>query len=167
LPIRKARTSDVREIQKLVNAYAKRHKLIQRSLSDLYERVRDILVYEENGELLGTCSMHVVWEDLAEIRSLAVRQDVRKKGIGRALVRAALKDALKVGIRTAFVLTFYPKYFERNFGFSVVDKSALPNKIWSDCLNCHLFPDCSEVALTLPLAESKPKARKATPRKGG
>ncbi|HEB02344.1 MAG TPA: N-acetyltransferase [Nitrospirae bacterium] len=151
MPIRKARTSDVKSIQKLINAYAKKHKLIPRSLNDLYEKIRDLTVYDNaKGTVQGVCALHVAWEDLAEIRSLAVSSRSKGKGIGKALVRHALKEATHLGVKKVFVLTYYPEYFQQ-LGFEEVDKAKLPHKIWADCLNCHKFPECDETAVQLKL----------------
>lgn len=146
MPIRKARTEDVKEVQGLINGYAKKHKMIPRSLSDLYDNIRDVFIYEDKGRIKGTCALHVSWEDLAEIRSLAVDKPYRSKGIGSALIKKAIQEAKGLGVRRVFVLTYYPEYFKR-FGFEDIDKSKLPNKIWSDCLHCPHFPECDEVAL--------------------
>jgi amino-acid N-acetyltransferase len=149
--IRKARTTDIREVQKLVNSFAKKNKMIPRSLSDLYERIRDISVYpDEKGRVRGACALHVVWADLAEIRSLAVDTRFQGNGIGTKLVKGAIKEARELGIRKVFVLTYVPEYF-RGFGFKDIDKAGLPHKIWADCINCPNFPECDEVALILEL----------------
>lgn len=149
--IRKANTKDAKPVQELINKYARRHKLIPRSLNDLYEKIRDVSVYEDDKKrLIGTCSLHVSWEDLAEIRSLAVEKRHQHKGVGKALVKNAIREAKKLGIRRVFVLTYVPQFFAR-FGFETVDKNTLPNKIWADCLSCPRFPDCDETAVVLDL----------------
>ncbi len=147
MKVRKARVEDVREIHRLVNSLAKRHEMIPRSLNDLYENLRDLFVYEEDGALDGVCALHVLWEDLAEIRSLAVRKNIRGAGIGKRLVARAMKDARALGIKRIFALTYNPEFFLSSFGFRVIDKSTLPQKIWGDCLKCHKFPECDETAV--------------------
>lgn len=146
--IRRARISDVKEVQRLVNGFARKHKIIQRSLNDLYDNIRDILVYETRGKIKGTLSLHVSWEDLAEIRSLAVTKAHQGGGIGRKLIEAALEDAAELGINRVFSLTYIPEYFHK-LGFIDIDKSELPSKIWTDCLNCPLFPECDEEAVII------------------
>jgi amino-acid N-acetyltransferase len=151
VPVRKARTSDIKKVQKLINTYAKRHKIIPRSLNDLYERIRDLSVYvNSRGTIQGVCALHVSWEDLAEIRSLAVAVKSKNKGIGTMLVKHALKEAKALGVKKVFVLTYYPEYFKR-FSFKEVEKASLPQKIWADCLDCHKFPECDETAVLLEL----------------
>ncbi len=151
MPVRKARIADVKAIQKLINSYARKHKIIPRSLNDLYEKIRDLTVYVNKKDTIqGVCGLHVAWEDLAEIRSLAVSTRSQSKGIGTALVENAINEAKELGVRKVFVLTYYPEYFKR-FGFEEVDKAKLPHKIWADCLNCHKFPECDETAVQLKL----------------
>lgn len=151
MPVRKARATDVLVIQKLINSNANKHKIIPRSLNDLYEKIRDLTVYvSSKGTIQGVCGLHVVWEDLAEIRSLAVSTRSKGRGIGTALVEHAINEARELGVRKVFVLTYYPEYFKR-FGFEEVDKAKLPHKIWADCLNCHKFPECDETAVQLRL----------------
>jgi amino-acid N-acetyltransferase len=148
--IRKAKASDIRAIHNLVNNFAKRHGIIPRSLNDLYEHIRDLIVCEEDGHIKGVCALHVLWEDLAEVRSLVVKKDSQGKGIGKALVKRALKDARILGIKRVFALTYNPEFFKM-LGFKDIDKSKLPQKIWGDCLKCHKFPECDEVAVIIEL----------------
>ncbi len=100
--------------------------------------------------MVGICALHICWDDLAEIRSLAVREEDRKKGIGAKLVKACLEESRKLGIKRVFALTYEPEFFER-LGFRKVDKAGLPHKIWTDCLKCVKFPDCDEVSLVKEL----------------
>jgi amino-acid N-acetyltransferase len=139
--------SDVKAIQKLIAEYARKGDMLPRSLSEIYENLRDYFVFEENGgEVVGSAAIHLMWEDLAEVRSLAVREGEMRRGIGTQLVEACISEAIVLGITRVFALTYKPEFFER-IGFQQVDKSELPHKIWSDCLKCAKFPDCDEVAL--------------------
>jgi len=144
--IRKAKIAEAKTIQKLINSFAKEGKLLPRSLSEIYDNLRDFFVFEEDGRILGVCALHICWEDLAEIRSLAVQEDAWRKGVGRQLVEACLKEAKELGVKKVFLLTYIPSFF-RKLGFSEVDKATLPHKIWGDCLRCPKFPYCDEVAL--------------------
>lgn len=148
--IRKALIPDVKPIQSLVNAYADTGQMLPRTLNELYENLRDFSLYEENGTIIGVCALHVSWEGLAEIRSLALRQDRTGKGIGRDLVRHCLAEAAALGARQVFVLTYQTAFF-RKLGFSEIDKKELPHKIWTDCLNCVKFPNCDESAMRIML----------------
>lgn len=144
--IRKANVNDVKKIQKLVNYYAKRERMLPRSLNELYENIRDFFVYSEGQNVYGVCALHIDWEDLAEIKSLAVLKSKCGKGIGTKLLAECLKEAKKLKVRKVFALTYIPEFFE-GFGFHIVDKKDLPHKIWSECIRCMYFPNCKEIAM--------------------
>ncbi|MFH1019508.1 MAG: N-acetyltransferase [Pseudomonadota bacterium] len=148
--IRKAQIKDVKDIQKLLTSYASRGDMLSRSLSELYESLRDFYVCEEEGKLMGTAALHIVWEDLAEVRSVAVAEDVGRKGIGSQLVQACIAEAREIGLKRIFCLTYKPDFFGKH-GFRLVDKSELPHKVWGDCIKCVKFPDCDENAMILDL----------------
>ena len=150
--IRKARMGDVKAIQKLIAEYARKGDMLPRSLSEIYENLRDYFVYiDDGGEVIGSAAIHIMWEDLAEVRSLAVRDGHMRKGVGTQLVEACISEAIVLGIARIFALTYKPEFFEK-LGFVRVDKSELPQKIWTDCLKCSKFPDCDEVALVSDLS---------------
>ncbi len=148
--LRKAQISDVKNIQKLVMAYATKGDMLSRSLSELYESLRDFYVYEEEGKLLGTTALHIVWEDLAEVRSTAVAEEATRRGIGAKLVQACIDEGRHLGLKRLFCLTYRPDFFS-SLGFRLVDKSELPHKVWGDCVKCAKFPDCDENAMILDL----------------
>jgi amino-acid N-acetyltransferase len=150
LKIRKARTSDIKTVHKLINEFGKKGEMIPRALNDLYENIRDIFVCEDHGEIRGVCALHVLWEDLAEIRSLAVRLDSQSAGIGRKLVTTCVREAGNLGIPRVFALTYQPEFFRR-IGFHDIDKAKLPQKIWGDCLRCPKFPECDESAVIMEM----------------
>ncbi len=156
--IRKATIRDVGAIHLLLKKHAERGELLPRSLSDIYDHLRDFTLYEDerNGVLAGVCALHVSWEDLAEIRSIAVDERYQGRGIGSALIAQALAEAPQLGIRRVFALTYKPDFFSRH-GFQVVDKASLPQKIWTECVNCVKFPDCDEVAMLRLLDEQTSK----------
>jgi amino-acid N-acetyltransferase len=145
--IRLARMEDVKAIHALLQHYADKGLLLGRSLSSLYDQLRDFNVFVNTDDrVVGVCSLHICWENLAEIRSLAIVESEQGKGVGTALVRAALDEALSFGIRRVFTLTYQPGFF-RGLGFRDIDKAELPHKVWSDCIHCAKFPDCNEEAL--------------------
>jgi amino-acid N-acetyltransferase len=148
--IRKAKISDVKDIQKLLTSYASRGEMLSRSLSELYDSLRDFYIFEEEGRVIGTSALHIVWEDLAEVRSVAVAEDAGRRGIGSQVVGACLEEARLLGLKRLFCLTYKPEFFAK-FGFVVVDKSELPHKVWGDCIKCVKFPDCDEIAMILDL----------------
>jgi amino-acid N-acetyltransferase len=144
--IRKARIEDIKEIQKLINSFAKQDLMLPRSLNELYENLRDFWVAEENKKIIGCCALHTCWDDLAEIKSLAVAKNRQKKGLGRTLLISCLNEARQLGAKRIFVLTYKQDYFKK-FGFKRIKNADLPHKIWAECINCCKFPDCQEVAL--------------------
>jgi len=145
--IRKARMSDVKGIHELIAEYARKGDMLPRSLVDIYENLRDYFVFlGDDGALVGSAAIHIMWEDLAEVRSLAVREGQMRRGVGTQLVESCISEAIVLGIARVFALTYKPEFFEK-LGFHVVDKAELPQKIWADCLKCSKFPDCDEVAL--------------------
>ncbi len=148
--IRRARIPDARAIHQLLLGYAQQEQLLGRSLVDIYDALRDFHVVEEQGEILGVGALQICWEDLAEIRSLAVRPGLAGRGIGRQLVEACLAEARLLGLKRVFALTYQPRFFER-LGFVEIEKSELPHKIWTDCIHCVKFPDCDEIALAITL----------------
>ena len=148
--IRKATIRDVKAIQSLVNSYADQGQMLPRSLNELYEHLRDFSVYEHEGIIAGVCALHISWDGLAEVRSLAVRKDLSRKGIGTQLVRECLREAAVLGAGRVFVLTYQEGFF-RKLGFDAIDKKELPHKIWTDCLNCVKFPNCDESSLIISL----------------
>lgn len=150
LVIRKARMADAADIQRLINAFADRGAMLPRSLNAIYENIRDFFVADSGEGVAGCCALHVTWEDLAEIKSLAVDESFQGEGIGASLVRVCLEEAREMGVPTVFALTYVPGFFEK-LGFTRVDKSTLPHKIWSECINCPKFPDCGEEAVRIEL----------------
>lgn len=144
--IRKARVTDVEAVQKLINSFAEKNAMLPRALSAIYENIRDFVVMEEDCRIVGCCALHVTWSDLAEVKSLAVDESVQGKGCGKLLVQVCLNEARELGVPHVFALTYVPGFFEK-LGFSRIDKSELPHKIWSECINCPKFPDCGEEAV--------------------
>ncbi|MBU0673971.1 MAG: N-acetyltransferase [Proteobacteria bacterium] len=147
--IRNAHIDDVKPIYALLQHFSDKQLLLGRSLSSLYDQLRDFVVYEENdlgAGIIGVCALHVCWENLAEIRSLAVPEEHQRKGIGSALVRVCLEEAVRMGIKRVFTLTYQPEFFNA-LGFRGIDKGKLPHKVWSDCIKCPKFPDCNEEAM--------------------
>lgn len=148
--LRKAKIGDVPQIHTLVNSFATRGEMLGRSRSELYEGLRDFFVVELDDAILGCSALHINWEDLAEVRSLAVLPEGQGKGLGRLLVNACVEEARSLGIPRVYALTYRPDFFER-VGFSKVSKESLPHKVWGDCLKCPKFPNCDEDAMTMEL----------------
>jgi len=150
--LRKPIVDDVPGIAALINDFSGKGLLLPRPLSDVYEHLRDFVVSEREGVLIGCAALHVVWEHLGEIRSLAVVQEARGSGAGRALVEFCLQEAFELGVGRVFVLTYETRFFER-FGFHECSKQDLPQKVWKDCVRCPKFPDCDEISMVLDLGK--------------
>ncbi len=125
--IRKAKVKDVPRIQELVNFYANRKEMLPRSLNELYENLSEIFVVDDGGKIIGCCQLHVTWEDLAEVKALAVSLDYFLQGWGRKLVQTSIREGKKLGIKKVFALTFKPDFFEK-LGFVDETKSDLEKK---------------------------------------
>ncbi|NOY68612.1 MAG: N-acetyltransferase [Deltaproteobacteria bacterium] len=150
--IRKATIEDVRAIHSLLKYYGERGELLARPLTGLYDHLRDFTIFtgEKPGQITGCCALQFCWEDLAEIRSLAVHPEFMNKQIGAKLLSTIFDEARKYRIKKLFTLTYRPEFFKK-FGFHTIDKADLPIKIWADCITCVKFPDCDETAMLLKL----------------
>jgi amino-acid N-acetyltransferase len=148
--IRPAKVSDVKAIHKIVEYYADNKEMLHRSLNSIYENIQEYIVADENGEVIACGALHVSWEDLAEVKALAVAPEHRRKKLGTKIVEKLQENARELGVKKVFSLSFKPNFFIK-LGYCVIPKETLPHKIWSECINCHLFPDCGEVPLLLTL----------------
>ncbi len=149
--LRKAQQKDVSFIHGLLLHYAGQGLLLGRPRGEIYEFLRDFVVAEdESGQVVGMCGLHLIWEDLCEIRSLAVLPEKKRQGWGAKLAEACISEAITLGFNQIFSLTYQTDFFYR-IGFKEVPKQRLPNKIWADCVKCVKFPDCDETAVLLEL----------------
>ena len=149
--VRSARIADARPIHQLLLKYAGDGLVLPRSLSDIYEYIRNFYVYEDqNGNVVGAVCLQISWEDLAEVRSLAVAEAASGRGVGRQLVEQCLDEARALGLQKVFALTYKVRFFEK-LGFQEIEKSELPHKIWGDCIKCAKFPECDETAMIIKL----------------
>ena len=148
--IRKATLNDIPSIQETIKPYAVRGEMLPRTLNDLYEHIRDFSVYEKGNGVLGVAALALSWENIAEIRSLAILENRLSLGIGSALVKYCLEEARSLYVKKVFVLTYTAEFFKK-IGFHPIDKEDLPQKIWKDCVNCSKFPACDEQALIMEL----------------
>ncbi len=144
--IRKALLKDIKQMQELINSFAKDNIMLPRSLNELYDNIRDFWVYKDKGKIIGCAALHICWDNLAEVKSLAVKKTMQKKQIGTELVTRCLEEAKVLGAKKVFALTYKPEFFKK-FGFRRVKHSDLPHKVWAECINCPKFPNCQEIAL--------------------
>jgi len=151
--IRKARIEDVKVIHGLLMHHKEHEGLVlPRSFSQLYSHLRDFfVVVDEDDAVIGCCALNIIWDNLAELRSLVVQPEYRGKKLGRKLVEACLSEAVTLGIYKVYTLTEQTGFFA-HLGFTEENMDNLNQKIFSDCLNCPRFPDhCNEVAMILDL----------------
>jgi amino-acid N-acetyltransferase len=142
--MRKAKIKDVKEIQKLVNYYAETGEMLPRALNQIYEELQNYYVFTVDNKVVGCCELFITWEDLAEIKALAISSKYQGKGYGKSLVKKCISTAKQLGVKKIFALTFKPTFFQK-LGFKVISKEVLPHKIWFECVKCHLFPNCNEI----------------------
>lgn len=150
ITIERAKLSDARAIRDLIQHYADQEIMLPRSLPQILSNLRDFTVARVDGELVGCVAVHIDLENLAEIRSLAVDERYRNHGLGRRLIEAALEDARILGVPKVYALTYIAGFFEK-FGFKVISKDELPQKVWADCVQCPHFYDCKEIAVMITL----------------
>jgi amino-acid N-acetyltransferase len=152
LTVEKARAADAESIHAVITYFADRGDMLHRPLNEVYENLRDFYVARVDGEFAGCVALHLWWANLAEIKSLAVREDRQLKGIGFRLVSACLDEARRLGIEQVFALTYKPGFFEK-LGFTVANVMEFPRKVWNECYRCPKFPSCNEIAVSIDLRE--------------
>ena len=148
MEFRKARFTDVEAIHAIVNGYAEEGQMLARARNVLYETLRDMTVAEEDGKIVGVGALHLTWDALAEVRTLAVAKEYSRRHIGTGIVERLLQEAKEIGVKTVFTLTYRPDFFG-TLGFVETSKESLHHKVWKDCINCPKFPNCDEIAMTL------------------
>ncbi|MPZ98857.1 MAG: N-acetyltransferase [Dehalococcoidia bacterium] len=157
--VQRATVHDAEGIHRLVNFWAAQGQMLPRTLGETYEHLRDFFVIREGTEVVACASLHITWADLAEVKSLAVREDRQSAGYGGALVRACHEEGRQLGLASLFALTYRPGFFER-LGWRQADVMTLPRKVWNECYRCPKFPGCDEIAMVLDLT---PAAAEAAP----
>ena len=148
--VRKARIADVPEMHRIINLFAGKQLMLPKAHLQLYENLRDYTVGLDAATegVLGCGALHLYWQDLAEIRAVAVAPGIHQKGVGTRIVESLLAEARQYGIEQVFVFTYVPKFFSR-FGFIQVEHSAMPLKVFNECFHCPKFHTCDEIAMVL------------------
>ncbi len=149
--VRPARVRDVPQMAQLINSYAAKGMMLPKTDAQLYNNVRDFVVADAGGEIVGCGGLKVTWHDLAEIISLAVAPAYQGLGLGRALVLPLIDEARELGIPTVFSLTYQIGFFAK-LGFEIVPKTTLSQKVWQDCVFCSKQDCCDETAMILRLS---------------
>ena len=145
--------TDVEAVKELIDAYSADGITIPRSYNYLYQNLRDFIVCKAGDEIAGCCSIHLVWEDLAEVKSLAIKKEFQNRGIGARLVKKCVLDAKGFGAARIYALTKAPQFFEK-LGFKRAAREDLPTKVWGECINCMRYYKCDETAVVLDLKPS-------------
>jgi amino-acid N-acetyltransferase len=149
----RASIADAQAIHDLVNTFARKGEMLPRTMSEVYQNLRDFYVArDDGGETVACGGLHILWSDMGEIKSLAVREDLQGHGLGARIVRACLDEARALGLETAFALTYRPGFFEK-LGFTQADVMTLPRKVWGECYRCPKFPTCNEIAMVRPVGD--------------
>ncbi len=164
MKIRPAKVQDVKQMHKIIEFYADNKEMLHRSLNSIYENIQEYVVAEYKGKIIGCGALHVSWDNLAEVKALAVEKTYARQGIGTKIVKTLEQNALALGIYTTFALSFKPAFFQK-MGYEMISREVLPQKIWSECINCHLFPDCGEVPLIKDVSAKSKKTKKSTKKK--
>jgi amino-acid N-acetyltransferase len=152
LRVARAEIGDAQAIHDVINLYAQRGDMLPRTMGEVYENLRDFYVGHDGGQFVGCVALHIVWSDLAELKSLAVPEQSQSRGVGSMLVNAAVDEARQIGLERVFALTYRPTFFER-LGWVQADVMTLPRKVWNECYRCPKFPSCNEIALVIDLQE--------------
>ena len=143
---RKARFGDIESIYGLVAVYAAQGEMLPRSRNTLYENLRDMIVAEAEGTVIGVGALHIMWDRLAEVRMMAIAPQHMRQGIGAEIVRRLLYEGDAIGIEKVFTLTYKPEFF-RKLGFIRISREELPQKVWKECIDCPKYPNCDEIAM--------------------
>lgn len=143
---RRARIEDVEAISNLIETYAAIDLMLKRPKALLYERLREFIIVEDQDEIIAVGALTIIWKDLAEVRSLAVKDTYKGQGLGKSVVEKLVEEARELGIEKVFALTYQADFFSK-LGFVVTEKETMPQKVWKDCINCHKFPNCDETAM--------------------
>ncbi len=151
ITVRPARTSDIKEIRKFIDEYAAGRRLLTKETVTLYESVQEFTVAQINNDVVGCGALHVLWEDLAEVRTLAVSESVRGKGVGHAILGEIIERARQVGVKRIFCLTFETDFFGRH-GFVEIQGTPVAPEVYTELLRSY----DSGVAEFLDLESVKP-----------
>lgn len=142
---------DIDKMQALVVPDVENGNILQRNSNEMATTIRSYTAVKDGDEIVGFVALHIHTVDLAEIRSLVVKEDYREQGIGKILIDSTIQEAKNIHLKKLLVLT-YKKHLFESFGFQEIAKETIPEtKIWADCIKCKHFPICDEISLTLDI----------------
>ncbi len=143
----KAKLSDIVLMQGVVKPEVEKGIILFRSSDEMATNIRSYILAKNGSEIIGFGALHFHADNLAEIRSLVVKEDFRGQGVGKGIIQNLLKEGKEMGLNEVFTLTYQRSFFEA-LGFHEISKEKLPpHKIWADCIKCKHFPVCDEIAL--------------------
>jgi len=143
----KAKLSDIVLMQNVVQPEVEKGIILFRSSDEMATNIRSYILAKEDEQIIGFGALHFHADDLAEIRSLVVKEGFRGQGVGKGIIQTLLIEGESLGVKKVFTLTYQKAFFE-SVGFTEIPKEALPtHKIWADCIKCKHFPICDEIAL--------------------
>jgi amino-acid N-acetyltransferase len=156
--VRKAAIRDIHDILELINSYAAGGVMLPRTEFEMSENIRDFWVSYDEALLLGCGALHFYTPTTAEVRSLAVRENAKRHGVGRAIVEKLEEEARENDLEAIFAFTYVPGFFQK-LGFEETERGELPLKAWKDCLRCPKFHNCDEIAVLKRLRSPAPAKR--------
>ena len=136
LIVRPARTADIKSIRAIIDTYVLGRRVLAKETVTLYETVQEFIVAEFEGEIVGCGALHVLWEDLAEVRTVAVSEKMRGKGVGNVIIENIVDRARAVGVKRIFCLTFETHFFSRN-GFEVIEGTPVEPEVYQQLLRSY------------------------------
>jgi amino-acid N-acetyltransferase len=151
LVVRAAKTGDIKKIRKIVDAYTDERRLLFKATVTLFEAVQEFVVAELDGEVVGCGALHVLWEDLAEVRTVAVLEEMHGKGIGNQIMIKILENAKEIGVKKVFCLTFETKFFGSH-GFKEIEGTPVSPEVYQEMIRSY----DAGVAEFLDLESAKP-----------
>jgi amino-acid N-acetyltransferase len=149
--IRPARTSDVKQIRSIIDTFAAPGKMLEKETVTLFESVQEFVVAVDGNQVIGCGALHVLWEDLAEVRTVAVKEEFHKKGIGHEIMEAIIDRAQSIGVERIFCLTFQTQFFGKH-GFNVIEGTPVEPDVYQELLRSY----DAGVAEFLDLETAKP-----------
>ncbi len=137
-------------LYQLIKFYADQRVMLPLSLDEIYHRAQGFRLLVDNDWVIASAHLDIFTPELAEIKSLAVDQQQSRKGYGKIMVEDCEREAKELGIKKVFVLTYQQEFFEK-LGYHVVDLNTLPEKVYKECVKCHFYNNCNEIAMVKQL----------------
>jgi amino-acid N-acetyltransferase len=134
--VRPARATDVKAVRLIIDQYALQRRLLSKDTVKLYEDVQEFFVAESDGEVIGCGALHVLWEDLGEVRTVAVNQEYRRKRVGNQILEAITNRAISLGLKRLFCLTFETEFFAQH-GFKVIEGTPVEADVYQQLLRSY------------------------------